>query len=111
MDRIIQVLIVFLAGAVIGGLSWERYQLREANSQWQEAVKRKEDASREALAAERRLAAAKSRREEGTKALEAAVNASTSDCPTPDVEQQLLDAAAEETRADRSAGLAKGRVQ
>lgn len=111
MDRIAMVALVFIAGLLIGGLGWERLQLRDANSEWQQAVKRTQDANREALAAERRLAEAKTKRDAESKALEAAVNASTSDCPTPDDEQRLLDSAADETRSRRGSSVAEGRVQ
>jgi HAMP domain-containing protein len=101
VDRVIQVLIVFLAGAVIGGLSWERYQLREANSQWKQETERAQAATAQALAAERRLANAQSKRAQAAQQLEATVNVSTlRDCPVPNDIARMLTTAADETRAD-----------
>lgn len=102
MDRIALVFLVFLAGLLLGGLGWERYQLREANSEWAIAIKRKDAATADALAAERRLASAQTKRAEAAKALEASVvNApDLDDCSIPVDAQQLLTAAAEETRAN-----------
>lgn len=111
MDRLAMVALVFIAGLLIGGLGWERLQLRDANSEWQQAVKRTQDANAEALAAERRLASAKTKRAEDARQLEASVNATElRDCPVPADVRSLLDVAAQETRAGRGSKVAGGPV-
>lgn len=102
MDRLALVVLVFLAGMLIGGLGWERYQLRDANSEWKQALKRKDDATTQALAAERRLAEAQTKRSEAAKVFEARVKDAPAldDCPIPDDVAGMLAAAADETRAN-----------
>lgn len=101
MDRLALVALVFLAGLVIGGLGWERLQLRDANSEWQRAVKRTQDANREALAAERRLADAKTKRDAAAREFAETVDASDlAGCPVDPGIGGMLSAAAAETRAN-----------
>lgn len=101
MDKAIIVLVLVSVSASLGGLGTYTYLLTQANTEWSNAVDRAKAATTEAIAAERRLAAAKSKRAEEARQLEEAANASgLADCPVDPVTAGLLDTSAAATRAD-----------
>ena len=111
MDRMLLVLVACVVCFGAGGGSVYLYLLTTANSEWRTATEQARAATTEALAAERRLANAQTKRAQQGAQLQATVNATTlRDCTVPADVSGLLTAAANETRAGAGAGVPARRV-
>lgn len=101
MDRALVVLLLVAVSAGGGSAGTYIYLLWDANDRLVKALDHAKVATEEALAAERRLAAARSARRREEAALKESVDASDLDhCPVPESIARMLDASAEATRAD-----------
>lgn len=101
MDRALLVLLLVVMSAGGGSAGTYLYLLSSANDQLVKALDHARVATEQALAAERRLAAARSARQREEAALKESVDASELDrCPVPEPIARMLDASAEATRAD-----------
>lgn len=101
------VALAILAAALsyaLGAGSVYLYLLNSANSEWRTATEQARAATTEALAAERRLANAQTKRQQAAQQLQANVSASNlRDCPVSADVAGMLAAAAAESRAGTGA--------
>mgnify|MGYP000967568386 CR=1 FL=1 len=82
------------------------YLLTSANNDWRVATEQARAATAEALAAERRLAQAQTKRQQDARQLQANVSASNlRDCPVSADVAGMLSAAASESRASAGGGI------
>lgn len=101
MDRVAAILGLMLMSASGGAAGTYLHLLSDSNSRLVEALSHAKEATEQALAAERRLAAARSARQREEAALKETVDASDLDrCPVPGPIAGMLDASAEATRTD-----------
>ena len=101
MDRALVVFLLVVVSAGGGSAGTYLYLLSSANDRLVKALDHAKVATEQALAAERRLAAARSARQREEAALKESVDASDLDhCPVPEHVAGMLDASAEATRTD-----------